>query len=141
MPKNTKKNAQPKDDLEESLSDDLQAETDQGIMKYMVFISLSTRPNLNVTISARLLSKCSWSSLPVVLNISAGNIFQDINFFIAGKKGSSRGFQTQKETRYNEARKKGKELVRDGIAYLYRYLSSFQQPLLKSTLEKMHKKN
>lgn len=54
-------------------------------------------------------------------------------FLIAGKKplGSSRGFQTQKEIRYNEARKKGKELVRDGIAFLYRNLSLFQQSLLK----------
>ena len=35
MAKNTKKNVQLKDDLEENLSDDLQAETDQGVMKYM----------------------------------------------------------------------------------------------------------
>lgn len=37
MPKNTKKNVQPKDDSDEDLSDDLQAETDQGLMKYMDF--------------------------------------------------------------------------------------------------------
>ncbi|KAF8809122.1 hypothetical protein BYT27DRAFT_7163562 [Phlegmacium glaucopus] len=40
--------------------------------------------------------------------------------YIAGKKSlsRSRAFQTQKETRYNEARKNGKELVREGIAFL-----------------------
>jgi len=37
-----------------------------------------------------------------------------------GKKslGRSRAFQIQKEARYGEARKNGKELVRDGIAFL-----------------------
>ena len=38
MPKKTKKNAQPKDESEGNLSDDLQAETDQGVMKYLFFI-------------------------------------------------------------------------------------------------------
>ena len=37
MPKNTKKNAQPKDDSDENLSDNLEAEADQGLMKYMFF--------------------------------------------------------------------------------------------------------
>ena len=124
MPKNTKKNAQPRDDSEGNISDDLQAETDHGVMKYMFSTSLAVaRTKHDVTISARLLSKCSWSSL--VLNTSARNILipRCQLFFIAasGKKssGSSRGFQTHKETRYNEARKKSKELVRDGIAFLY----------------------
>ena len=38
MPKKTKKNAQPKDESEGNLSDDLQAETDQGVMKYLFSI-------------------------------------------------------------------------------------------------------
>jgi hypothetical protein len=89
-------------------------------MKY-IFFKMITGLSFNVIISAGLLLKCSSSSL--VLNISAKNILSPRYqlFSIAGKKslGNSRGFQTQKETRYNEARKKGKELVRDGIAFLY----------------------
>lgn len=63
--------------------------------------------------------------------------------FIAIKKssGSSRAFQTQKETRYNEARKKGKELVRDGITFLYRNLSLFQTVFTEINLVKTHKGN
>lgn len=45
--------------------------------------------------------------------------------------GTSRAFQAQKDIRYNEARKNGKELVRDGMAFLYRNLSSWQYFLLK----------
>jgi hypothetical protein len=64
-------------------------------------------------------------------------------FIIAGKKssGSSRGFQTQKETRYNEARKKGKDLVRDGIAFLYRNLSFIPRVFTEINLEKTRKGN
>ena len=45
MPKKIKKNAQQKDDSEENLSDDLQAETDQGVMKYL-FYYISLAPDL-----------------------------------------------------------------------------------------------
>ena len=44
MPKKTKKNAQQKDDSEENLSDDLNAETDQGVMKYLFYYISGTRP-------------------------------------------------------------------------------------------------
>lgn len=62
---------------------------------------------------------------------------------IAGKKssGRSRAFQMQKESCYGEARKNAKELVRDGIGFLYRNLHSFQKFFLKTNLGKMHKRN